>query len=98
MTEVMMQTAFLVIAILAVRKLFGYTLHAKVGDGIQESAVMGDRNIRRIGDLDLILLRHSTVLHVHVVNFDAVGLVPSHCVGRNICHIFSLSHNETIPF
>lgn len=34
MTEVMMQTAFLVIAILAVRKLFRYTLHAYVRYGL----------------------------------------------------------------
>ena len=53
---------------------------------------MRDRHIGGVGDLHLILLYETAVLHIDVIYFYSV--VISLCIGGDICHIFFLFHAE----
>ena len=72
--------------------------HTKIGNGIQKFLVMGNRNIGRIGDPHLILLGQPAVLQIHIINSDAVLVYLAHGVRGNVCHIFLLTHIQTMPF
>jgi hypothetical protein len=60
------------------------SLNSEIGDGIQILPVMRDRDIRRVGDLNLLFLSQIAFLHVNVIDPDPVLLSLSSCVGRNI--------------
>ena len=54
---------------------------------------MGNGNIGRIGNLHLVLLHHSSLLHIHIINPDTILIFLAHRISGHICHIFILVHH-----
>ena len=59
-------------------------LNSEIGNGIQVFSVMRDRNIRRVGNLDLLFLNQIAILHINIIDPDSILLSLSSCVGRDI--------------
>ncbi len=59
---------------------------------------MRNTDIGRIGNLNLIFFNHAAMLQIHIINPDAVFVLISDRVSRDIRYIFILFHKMIPPF